>query len=236
MFQLLKTKYLDCFHTKVLSESFAETDRFLQMLKFHLNCFFDRKLLSQKKKIHHVQYFSTACICCSVFQRQHWKWRSNHTVTSSQGCPSLTIEFAFLLIIFSLSQLINLSFQLTLCPTAAGWTKGLLCSPLFLVLRSSMRVLHPVKSKPSNLCRHLIGFCLSANHKHLFTSIFRSTESPELLMQSIANVVRFFFFFFIFLFWIPTVALSHHHWQKRVGFYEYVCISKLITNTWDVDT
>lgn len=29
MFQFLKVKYLDSFHTKVLSESFAESDTFL---------------------------------------------------------------------------------------------------------------------------------------------------------------------------------------------------------------
>lgn len=155
MFQFLKAKYLDSSQTKVLSEGFADT--LSQMLKFHLNCFFDRKLLRPKKNIGHIQYFSTACIYFLVYQRQHWK--SNHTITSPQGCPCLTTKFAFLLIIFFfLSELTNLSFQLKLCPTAAKWTKGLLCSPLFMALCSSIRVLHPIKTKPSNLCRHNV-FC-----------------------------------------------------------------------------
>lgn len=61
--------------------------------------------------------------------------------------PLSLLNLLFSWLFFFLSELTNLSFQLTLCPTAAKWTEGLFCSPLFMVLCSSIRVLHPVKNK-----------------------------------------------------------------------------------------
>lgn len=94
-----------------------------------------------QKDIHHVWYFPTAYICFPVYQGQHWKRRSNHTITSSQGCSSLTIEVDFLLIIFSLRAH---KFFIPPYIVQQWWTEGLLYNPVVMVLGSSIRVLHSV--------------------------------------------------------------------------------------------